>query len=131
MSIVVTLSPELEALLRDKAARQGQDVNLVASELLASFLEWEAQESKEAVKGIQQGLDDFDAGSFRSFNELVIERAVSQLSSEELSAFRNWFAEFDAAIWDQKFEKDVQAGKLNNLAQKALEHLRKGRCTDL
>ncbi|WP_242048306.1 MULTISPECIES: hypothetical protein [Nostocaceae] len=125
MSIVVTLSPELEALLRDKAARQGQDVSIVASELLASVLEWEVQESQEAVQGIQKGLDDFDAGSFRSFNELVIERAVSQFSPEELSAFRNWFAEFDAAIWDQKFEKDVQTGKLNNLAQKALEHLRK------
>ncbi len=49
-----------------------------------------------------------------------IERAVSQLSPEELSAFRIWFAEFDAAIWDQQFEKDVQAGKLNSLAQKAL-----------
>jgi hypothetical protein len=60
-----------------------------------------------------------------------IERAVSQLSPEELSAFRIWFAEFDAAIWDQQFEKDVQAGKLNNLAEKALQHLREGRCTDL
>lgn len=131
MSIVVTLSPELEALLRDKAACQGQDVSLVASQLLASVLEWEAQESKEAVKGIQQGLDDFDAGRFRSFHEFAIERAVSQLSPEELSAFRTWFAEFDAAIWDQQFEKDVQAGKLNNLAQKALQHLREGRCSDL
>lgn len=32
MSIVVTLSPELEELLRDKADHQGQDINLVASE---------------------------------------------------------------------------------------------------
>jgi predicted transcriptional regulator len=74
MSIVVTLSPELEALLRDKAARQGQDISLVASELLASVLEWEAQELKEAVQGIQQGLDDFDAGRFRSFHEFAEEQ---------------------------------------------------------
>lgn len=39
MAIVVTLSPELEALLFEKASRQGQDVSLVASELLASALE--------------------------------------------------------------------------------------------
>uniref|UniRef100_UPI0039C6A4D7 hypothetical protein n=1 Tax=Nostoc sp. CCY 9925 TaxID=3103865 RepID=UPI0039C6A4D7 len=71
MSIVISLSPELEALLRDKAARQGQDVSLVASELLTSLLEWEVQESEEAIKGIQQGLDDFEAGRFRSFNRLV------------------------------------------------------------
>ncbi|MDZ8242296.1 MAG: hypothetical protein RMZ69_35045 [Nostoc sp. ChiQUE01a] len=74
MSIVISLSPELEALLRDKAARQGQDVSLVASELLTSLLEWEVQESEEAIKGIQQGLDDFEAGRFRSFNDFAEER---------------------------------------------------------
>ena len=71
MTIVVTLSPELEALLRDKAARRGQDVSLVASQLLASVLEWEAQDSEEAIKGIQQGLNDFEAGQFRSFQEFA------------------------------------------------------------
>ena len=74
MSIVVTLSPELEALLRDKAARQGQDINLVASALLASVLGWEVQDSEEAVKGIQQGLNDFDAHRFRSFHEFAEEQ---------------------------------------------------------
>ncbi|BCX08115.1 MAG: hypothetical protein KatS3mg066_1974 [Fischerella sp.] len=68
MTIIVTLTPELEARLRDKAARQGQDVNLVASELLANVLEWETQDSEEAIKGIQQGLDDFEAGSVSVFS---------------------------------------------------------------
>ena len=40
MTIVVTLSPELEEILRERATRQGQDINSVASELLASILEW-------------------------------------------------------------------------------------------
>jgi predicted transcriptional regulator len=74
MPIVITLSPELEALLRDKATRQGQDVSLVASELLTSVLEWEVQESQEAIKGIQQGLDDFETGRFRSFREFAQEQ---------------------------------------------------------
>ena len=74
MSIVVTLSPELEALLRDKAARQGQDINVVASALLASVLKWEVQDSQEAVKGIQQGLNDFEADRFRSFHEFSEEQ---------------------------------------------------------
>jgi hypothetical protein len=60
-----------------------------------------------------------------------IERAVSQLSPEELAAFRVWFAEFDAEMWDRQFEKDVVAGKLDKLAEKALKHLREGNCTDL
>jgi hypothetical protein len=60
-----------------------------------------------------------------------IEQAVSQLSAEELSNFRGWFAEFDAEIWDRQFEEDVAAGRLDGLAQRALQHLREGRCTDL
>lgn len=74
MAIFVTLSPELEALLRDKAARLGQNVDLVASQLLADALEWERQDSQEAIKGIQQGLDDFEAGRFRSFDKFAEEQ---------------------------------------------------------
>ena len=74
MAIVVTLNPELEVLLRNKAARQGQDVCLVASELLARVLEWEEQDSEEAIKDIQQGLDDFEAGRFRFFPEFADEQ---------------------------------------------------------
>jgi hypothetical protein len=60
-----------------------------------------------------------------------IERAISQLSAEDLADFRVWFAEFDAEVWDRQFEEDVAAGRLDNLAQRALQHLREGRCTDL
>lgn len=60
-----------------------------------------------------------------------IERAISQLSVEELADFRVWFAEFEAKKWDQQFEEDVAAGRLDNLAQRALQHLREGRCSDL
>lgn len=74
MVIVVTLSPELEALLRDKAAQRGQDVNVVASELLASALGWEEQDLEEAIEGIQQGLDDFEVGRFRSFQDFAEEQ---------------------------------------------------------
>lgn len=60
-----------------------------------------------------------------------IENAVRQLSAKELAAFRTWFAEFDAEVWDRQFEADVAAGRLDALAEKALQHLREGRCTDL
>jgi len=74
MTIVISLSPEVEAQLREKAARQGQDVSLVAAELLASVLEWEARDSEEAIEGIQRGLDDFEVGRFRSFDEFAEEQ---------------------------------------------------------
>ncbi len=60
-----------------------------------------------------------------------IEQAIRQLSVEELADFRAWFAEFDAERWDRQFEEDVAAGRLDSLAQRALQHLREGRCTDL
>lgn len=71
--IEITLTPELEQL-RKKALHQGQDISLVATELLASILEWEAQDSKEAIEGIQQGLDDVEAENFRSFDEFAAEQ---------------------------------------------------------
>lgn len=74
MSIVISLSPEVEARLREKAAQQGQDVSLVAAELLARVLEWELQDSEEAIAGIQRGLDDFEAGRSRSFQEFAEEQ---------------------------------------------------------
>jgi len=60
-----------------------------------------------------------------------IQEAVSQLPDEDLALFRVWFAEFDAALWDRQFEADVAAGRLDKLAEEALQDLREGRCTDL
>lgn len=74
MSIIVTLNPKLEALLHSRAAKQGQDVNFIASELLASILDWEEKDSEKAIKGIQTGLNDFEAGRFRSFQDFAEEQ---------------------------------------------------------
>ena len=60
-----------------------------------------------------------------------IQEAVSQLAQEDLAAFRAWFAEFDATLWDRHFEEDVAARRLDQLAEEALNDLREGRCTDL
>lgn len=60
-----------------------------------------------------------------------IQDAVSQLGQEDLAAFRVWFAEFDAILWDRQFEADVAAGRLDQLAEETLNDLREGRCTDL
>jgi hypothetical protein len=60
-----------------------------------------------------------------------IEGAVRELSAEELSTFRAWFAEFDADAWDQQFEADVRAGKLDALAERALRDHSSGRSTEL
>lgn len=64
----------------------------------------------------------------RSIEE--IEDAIQRLSPAELDAFREWFAEFDAAVWDRQMENDVAAGRLDVLADEAVEDLRAGRCTE-
>lgn len=60
-----------------------------------------------------------------------IKEAVRQLSPEDLAAFRAWFVEFDASAWDRQLEEDVAAGRLDQLAEEALQDLHEGRCTDL
>ena len=48
-----------------------------------------------------------------------LERQIRGLSPAQLVAFREWFAEFDAAAWDHQLEADVKAGKLEALGDRA------------
>lgn len=60
-----------------------------------------------------------------------IEAAIRQLAPDELAAFRHWFAEFDAAQWDQQLNQDVATGRLDALADEALSDQHEGRTTQL
>jgi hypothetical protein len=60
-----------------------------------------------------------------------IERAITQLTPEDLASLRTWFAAYDAEVWDRQFAEDVQAGALDSLAEEALTDLRNGRTKDL
>jgi len=57
----------------------------------------------------------------------TVEKQVRELSPEELSSFRKWFAHYDAEAWDRQFENDVKAGKLGDLAKEALADHEAGR----
>jgi hypothetical protein len=52
----------------------------------------------------------------------AIEQQIEKLSPAELAAFRSWYSAFDA---------DVQAGKLDTLADKALRGHTSGQSTKL
>ena len=60
-----------------------------------------------------------------------IEQAVQGLLPEQLAAFRTWFAEFDAAVWERQITADVESGRLDTTVDEALKDLREGRCTEL
>jgi hypothetical protein len=60
-----------------------------------------------------------------------IEGQIKDLSAQEMAELRQWFATFDAEEWDRQFEADVRAGKLDALAEKALQAHASGTTTKL
>ena len=60
-----------------------------------------------------------------------IEQDVQALSPTELAQFRAWFLEYDWAAWDRQIERDDQAGRLDDLAAKALRDHAAGKTTPL
>ena len=61
----------------------------------------------------------------------TIERAIKELSPEELAKFRRWFLEFDAAAWDAQIEADAAAGKFDALAEEALAEYHSGKAREI
>jgi hypothetical protein len=60
-----------------------------------------------------------------------IEKAVAELPPDQFARFRAWFDEFEATRFDQKIERDAKVGKLDRLAEQALEDFRAGRAREL
>jgi hypothetical protein len=60
-----------------------------------------------------------------------LEKAVAKLPPEQFAQFRAWFEELDAARFDQKIEHDAKTGKLDRLADLAVDDFRKGRTREL
>ena len=60
-----------------------------------------------------------------------IEEAVERLSKSELAAFRDWFASYEAALWDAQIEQDIDSGKLEGMASEALADYKAGRAKEL
>jgi signal transduction protein with GAF and PtsI domain len=60
-----------------------------------------------------------------------LENAVSQLTSEQLATFRDWFHQFESDAWDRQIEADVKAGRLDKFAEEAVAEDAAGRTTRL
>ena len=60
-----------------------------------------------------------------------IEDKIRDMSPDELVRFRNWFLEFDSRKWDEQIAQDVQSGKLDKIAEKALQSRGQGKATEL
>ncbi len=60
-----------------------------------------------------------------------IKNQISRLSPQELADFRAWYASFDADGWDRQIGQDAAAGKLDALADEALQTHASGSTTGL
>ena len=60
-----------------------------------------------------------------------IEKAIADLSPDQLAQFRAWFMEFDAKVWDEQLAKHAAAGQLDRLATEALADHEAGKSTPL
>jgi predicted transcriptional regulator len=84
MAFTISLNPDIEAKLRAKAKQQGRDVNALAAELLTQLIQWEQEDTEQAIAGIQHGLDDFAKGHSRDFQFFVTEqRQKYELPTDE------------------------------------------------
>lgn len=60
-----------------------------------------------------------------------IEKTLRTLPRESLAKFDAWYTDFIAGVWDEQFEEDVKAGKIDKLASEALKNFKAGKCKEL
>ena len=60
-----------------------------------------------------------------------IQQAISHLTGDDLANFRLWFEEFDAKMWDSKLEQDAASGKLDKIANQAIDDFRSGKFKEI
>ncbi len=60
-----------------------------------------------------------------------IEDQIRNMNQDELARFRDWFLKFDSRQWDEKIERDTQSGKLDKIAEQALQSWSDGKATEI
>ena len=46
-----------------------------------------------------------------------IEKAITQLSTEDVAKLSAWFADYQAQLWDEQIERDLDEGRLDALLE--------------
>jgi hypothetical protein len=60
-----------------------------------------------------------------------IETAIQKLKPQEIHEVADWLQELREELWDKQIDADAKAGRLDKLAEKALEDYRAGRTKPL
>jgi predicted transcriptional regulator len=69
----ITLDPELEERVRRSAKLKGNAMDAEVARLLNETLTWEERDRKEAIEGIQRGIDAAEAGRVKPAAEFLAE----------------------------------------------------------
>ena len=72
--MTITLEPDLEARLREKALREGQEPDVVAKTLLADVLDADAQEHQQSIAATREHLASSKAG--KPIEQYIAEQRV-------------------------------------------------------
>jgi len=60
-----------------------------------------------------------------------LEQRVRNLSRSDFEKFRDWFMEFDWESWNDKIERDLESGKLDEMISEAKAEFKAGKAHDL
>jgi hypothetical protein len=70
-------------------------------------------------------------GKIETMSVKEIEKAITQLPRNEITELSQWFEEFQNQIWDEKIERDANAGRFDKLIEQAKAQYAAGRCKPL
>ena len=78
--MVVTISPQTQALLKEQAGRLGQKADSLADALLLNALRTVSADHEETCQAIAEGLADIDAGRTISFEDARVQWEQQKVS---------------------------------------------------
>ena len=58
---------------------------------------------------------------------MTIEKEIKNLPEHDFIILREWFQDLDSKKWDKQIEDDAKSGKLDDLANMALNDFKKGK----
>ena len=64
-------------------------------------------------------------------NITEVKETIKKLPDEDFNAFADWFEKLEEKRWDKELGKDIAEGKLDDLANEAINEYKTGKCTKL
>lgn len=76
--MTITISPETEAKLWDKAHREGRNPDVIADSILGIVLDAEAREEAETAARVQEAMAAADAGREKPLEQYIAEQKAKR-----------------------------------------------------